>query len=122
MKQETAIVAGDPPPAVVQVKMMESTQEHADIAIGAAAVGPVIAMMGFAVCGRPIAPGPNAPAIANGESEPLFRGEQPRFPSDIERVPACVHGHFDGAGRAESTFERRAGNDERIIIGVRGGH
>ena len=87
MKHEgAAAIAADPPPAVVEVKMVESTEQDADTAIRTATVRPPFAMMRLAVCGWAIAAWPETSTISDPQRQSLLRREEATLTAGIKRI------------------------------------
>ncbi|WP_230668266.1 hypothetical protein [Microbacterium sp. MEC084] len=109
-------------PVVVQVHVMEPAEQDAPVDVGAARVGgPFVDVVGFAVGGGHAAAVPHASAVADGEGDALFRGEQPLFPADVERVPARVDGHGRVPGVADGLLDRGGGQGVPAVLGVAAG-
>src|SRR5687768_7427728 len=99
MKHEVVLaVAGDAPLAVMELHMVPTTEQDAAVDVGAAAFAVRIDVMRFAVGGRSIAVPPPAPAVADGESNALFRREKACLASEVERVAPLVERACHRAG------------------------
>lgn len=96
-------VARHSPAVVVQVHVVETTQQDPAVDVGTTLVlSPVIGMVGLAVRGGAVATGPAASAVANGEGDALPGSEEAMLSSDVQRVPASVHrdGHVSAVADA----------------------
>ena len=84
--EAAAAIAADPPPAVVEVQMVESTEQDTDTAIRAAAVRPPFAMVRLAICGWAITAWPKTSTISDRERQSLLRSEEAILTPGIQRI------------------------------------
>lgn len=94
-------VAGDLPPAMMQLHVVVSAQQDSAVDVGAPAIDVVVDVVGFAVRRGPVAPSPAASAVANRECDSLLRREEPLFAPEIEWVSFAVDRAAYGAGFAD---------------------
>ena len=96
---------------------MVSTQKHAFSQIGSSAVAvPFVDVVGFAPGGGPVAIGPQASAVAGGQSDPLPAGEESLFAADVDALPVGIEGDREDAGIADVPLDGFDG--DRVTLPV----
>lgn len=113
-------VAGDAPPMMVKIHVVEPAEQDAAIDVGSAAVGcPLVDVVRLAVWGRTVAAVPRASTIAQGEPEALGGSEQAMLTADVERIACTVDRDVHVPGRALVLLGDPTGNGVQPVLCVR---